>query len=252
MQRFLNLALLLLMPTALVSCATTGILPVDVPDVPRNEQAAMSNLRLGISYMQKGNLQFANSKLKKALAQAPDSSLTNWSNAVLEEKLGNIDVAEKLFRRAISLDKNDSEALNNYGAFLCRQSRVEKALEAFDQAVNNPLYQTPEFAYTNAGVCLVQQGQTEPARDYFYKALERNPAYPTALYQMALLNYGEGRFVRSHDYLQQLSPGARNNPKVLWLCAVTEHQLGNLKAANRCALQLRKNFPLARETDRLP
>ena len=246
----IKINLLLLLATFIVACATTGT--VDVHDLPRNPKAAETNVRLGISYMQQGKLPLANSKLKRALAQDPDSSLTNWTNAVLEEKLGNNDEAEKLFRRAVSLNKDDSEAQNNYGAFLCRQSRVEEALEAFEQAVANPLYQTPEFAYTNAGICLVQQNRAQDARDYFYKALEKNHGYPTALYQMALLNYGEGRYVRSRDYLKQLTTKARNNPKVLWLCAVTERQLGNLQASRQCAIQLRKNFPLAREIDRLP
>ena len=250
--RAIKIHLTVLFALLIVSCATTGSVPVDVPDVPRNPEAATTNVRLGISYMQQGKLPLANSKLKRALAQDPDSSLVNWTNAVLEEKLGNNDEADKLFRRAVSLNKDDSEAQNNYGAFLCRQSRVDEALEAFEQAVANPLYQTPEFAYTNAGICLVQQNRAQDARGYFYKALEKNHAYPTALYQMALLNYGEGRFDRSRDYLQQLNSKARNNPKVLWLCAVVERQLGNLQASRQCEIQLRKNFPLAREIDRLP
>jgi len=245
--------ILMIISLILTGCAATGPVSIpDVPDVPRNPKAAIVNVRLGINYMQMGKLPLANAKLKKALAQDPDSSLVNWTNAVLAEKLGETEDAEKLFRRAINLDKNDSEAHNNYGAFLCRLSRVDEALDQFNLAVANPLYQTPEYAYTNAGVCLVQQDRAPDAREYFFKALEKNSAYPTALYQMALLNYGEGRYARSHEYLQQLSYTARNNPKVLWLCAVTERQLGNMDASRDCAKQLRKNFPLAREIDRLP
>jgi Tfp pilus assembly protein PilF len=52
--------------------------------------------------------------------------------------------------------------------------------------------------------------------------------------------------------LNSLSERARDNPKVLWLCAATERQLGNLAAAERCAEQLKQNFPLSPEVDRLP
>jgi len=246
-----QLLLLLILTLSLVSCAMTSG-EADIPSLPRNPQAAENNVRLGVIYMQQGKMPLASTKFKRALAQDPNSSLVYWTNAVFEEKLGEVKTAEKYFRKAVQLNKNDSEAHNNFGAFLCRQGRVDEALEEFELAVKNPLYQTPEFAYTNAGVCLVQQNDSARAREYFHKALEINSNNATALYQMALLNYGEGRYVRAQDFLQRLSGQARNNPKVLWLCAATERQLGNFAEANRCKLQLRKNFPLSREADRLP
>lgn len=244
-------SVLLVLVLSLISCATT-MGESDVPSLPRNPQAAAANVRLGVIYMQQGKMLLANTKLKRALAQDPSSSLVYWTNALLEEKLGELETAEKYFSKAVRLDKNDSEAHNNFGAFLCRLERVEEALAEFQFAIDNPLYQTPEYAYTNAGVCLIQQNDTARAHGYLLQALEVNKSYPAALYQMALLNYGEGRYTRARDYLQKLGSKARNNPKVLWLCAVTERQLGNLFEANRCALQLRKNYPLSREADRLP
>ena len=251
MKQWFSQCIFLLAALLLTSCATTTLDP-DIPNIPRNPEAAVTNVRLGVKYMQQGRLQLADTKFKRALAQDPSSSLVWWTNALFAEKLGELDKAERYFRKAIRLNKKDSEAHNNFGAFLCRQERVEEALQEFDQAVANPLYATPEYAYTNAGVCLLQQGDNDRARDYLHKALEVNQNYAAALYQMALLNYGEGRYARASDFLQRLSSAARNNPKVLWLCAATYRQLGDLEAANRCARQLRKNFPLSREADRLP
>lgn len=246
-----QLLLLLFFALSLASCATTSGEP-DIPNIPRNPQAAENNIRLGVIYMQQGRMPLANTKFKRALAQDPSSSLVYWANAVFEEKLGEMETAEKYFRKAVQLNKKDSEAHNNFGAFLCRQGRVEEALKAFELAVENPLYQTPEYAYTNAGVCLIQQNDSTRAREYFHQALEINGRNATALYQMALLNYGEGRYPRAQDYLQKLGGQARNNSKVLWLCAATARQLGDFAEARRCELQLRKNFPLSREADRLP
>ncbi len=215
---------------------------------PRNPQAATINVKLGLTYLQQGNVNLAKAKLNRALEEGPESSMVNWANALLEERLGNLEGADAFYAKAIRLDPKDSEARNNYGAFLCRRGKVEAALAEFDAAVRNPLYETAEYAYFNAGMCAVQHGLPAQAEDYFKKALERNRNYASALYQMALLTYKQERFLPSRAYRQRLEQALETeDPKALWLCVMTERALGDYNEASRCEQRLKSGFPQSEE-----
>ncbi len=219
--------------------------------VGQNSRAAEINVRLGIGYMQKGNLALADRKLKRALKQDPDLSLVQWTNALLEEKLGNQKKAEIHYKKAVRLNKQDSEAYNNYGAFLCRQGRVEEALSAFESAVSNPLYATKDYAYTNAGICLAENGRDDDAKAYFIQALDENSVSAPANYQLALLYYNQSRYQQSSLIRKRIEGKAVSSPHVLWLCAVTERNLNNTVAADKCARKLLTNYPASKQADQL-
>lgn len=236
--------LLLVMIISMTACVKTT-----PPE--KNARAAELNVRLGVNYLQSGNFKLANRKLKKALAQNPRSSLVQWTNALLEEKLDHPEEAESHYKKAVKLNRNDSEAYNNYGAFLCRQQRVDEALQAFESAVNNPLYSTKDYAYTNAGICLNEQGRKDEAKAYFLKALEIHPPSASANYQLALLYYEQGGYRQSSLIRERIRGEAANTAHVLWLCAVTERQLGNNNRAGSCSKKLLHLYPASKEADKL-
>ena len=74
----------------------------------------------------------------------------------------------------------DSSTLNNYGNFLCVLGRLSEAEKAFSKAAENPLYDAPEIAMTNAGQCLYQNEEIERAEKYYRSALQLNPQVPQA------------------------------------------------------------------------
>ncbi|MGF1644078.1 MAG: type IV pilus biogenesis/stability protein PilW [Thiotrichales bacterium] len=236
----------------IVLAAGTGCAMLDPVTSTRNAQVAEINTKLGLDYLQNGNLNLAKSKLDRALTEDPLSSQVRWANALLEERLGDNAKAEAHYREAVRLNPTDSEALNFFGVFLCRQSNVTEALDAFDRAVRNPLYPTPEYAYTNAGICAAQNGYPAQADAYFRSALEKNPIYAMALYHMALLSYNEQRYLPARAYRQRLEQAMNEvDPRVLWLCAVTERRLGNLDEAHRCEDRLKREFPTSEEASSL-
>ena len=220
---------------------------------PEITRVAELNVRLGLDYLRQERFQLAKTKLERALSASPHSSQVQWAYALLQDKLGHEEAAERHFRKAISLSPNDAYAHNNYGSFLCRQGKVKKGLAEFDKAGTNPLYPEPESAWVNAGICLIRSSEddvsAEEAEQYFRKALEENPEYVLALYQMAALTSRQQRYLASRAYRQRLAEALqRDNPKVLWLCVVTERALNNDSEAARCAATLKADFPTSRET----
>ena len=214
----------------------------------KNPQAAELNVQLGLSYLQKERPDLAKIKLERALKQAPNSSKVNWAYALLEEKLGNMNSAAKYFEKATKLNPDDAEGRNNYGAFLCSQDQVPEALAQFKLAVANRLYETPEYAYLNAGMCAAGHDDAEQAEDYFRKALDKSEGYVSALYQMALLTYQQKRFLASRAFRQRATDAlSDDDPKLLWLCVMTERALKNSTEADECERSLKTNFPTSTE-----
>ena len=237
----LVILVLLLLAPMLVSCVGNRV-KVD------KARVAELNTRLGLEYLEQGRLGLARVKLERALHAQPHSASVNWANALLYEKLGETDKAESFFRKALRADSDSSEAHNNFGAFLCEQKRYDEGVKHFEKAAANPLYPTPEYALANAGLCLLDAGDEEGAESFLRKALERNPKYARALYQMALLTYEQKRYLSSRAYRERLDAVLKKkDPRVLWLCVVTERAMANYDDADRCEKLLKTTFPGSKE-----
>ena len=146
--------LLALLLPILTACVTVGGEPP-----AQNEKASAINVQLGIGYMEQNNFEQANQKLLKALRQNPDSATAHYVYAILQDQLLEKEVAGKHYKIAVELDPSDSAAANNYGKYLCLNGREAESEKYFLSALNNPLYRTPEIAYTNAGLCSLKTNE---------------------------------------------------------------------------------------------
>jgi len=171
----------------------------------KSQKASEYNSELGIRYLQQGRLKLADEKLRKALAQNPNSAQTNHYFALLQQRLGLNDQADSHFQKAIRITPKDPELRNNYGSFLCKTGRPKAAVAQFLDAVKNPLYSTPEFAYTNAGICLRKASNTNDtqAEKYFLLALEKKISFPSALLELAKLYADHGNRSKSQEFMMR-------------------------------------------------
>ncbi|MFP4079600.1 MAG: type IV pilus biogenesis/stability protein PilW [Ectothiorhodospira sp.] len=219
----------------------------------RRDRAAQVNVELGQHYLRRGELRHAKENLDRALEQDPGSAQVQAAQAMLQERLEKIDRADRHYRRALSL-ASDSDAgmlWNNYGAFLCRQDRLEDAEEAFAKAARDPLYPTPEMAWTNAGVCAQKVPDADKAERLLRRALEEEPQHAPALLEMMRLSFEAERHLQVRAYFQRLREVTRPSAEMLWMCHQAERALGNRDEAGRCALRLKNDFPDSEETTRL-
>lgn len=207
------------------------------------KEAAMTNLRLGSEYLQRGDRETALEKLSRAVEQDPDLAPAHAYLALTYEQLGQIDEADRHYRAAIRLARDDAGVQNMYAVYLCRRDRLDEADRYFRAAISIPDYATPETALTNAGVCRLKVPDAASAEDYFRKALEINPRYPDALWQMARLTHQAGRDFQTRAFLQRLSEVARLSAAALWLGYRVETALGGDKAAAEYADQLMQAYP---------
>ena len=224
-------------------CATVGEDGRVIDKEKKNADVSRANTMLGIEYLRAGNYETSREKLDKALAADPGNAEAHDAIAVLYEKVGKPDLAEKHYKKSLSLYLEIPRGHNNYGQFLCVQGRYEEAEKQFLIAANEPFYTTPALALTNAGLCATGIPDEEMAEKYFRQALQMDPQYPPALLQMAILNFSRSNYLSTRAYLERYQEDGQDTAESLWLGIRTEYALDDHQAWGNYAIKLRHNFP---------
>ena len=220
-----------------------NIRPSEIKESQVTNEIALTNLNLGIAYLKEGDYNKALEKLKKSLSADSDYAPTYNVLGLLYQLLGDNNKAEENFKRALAINNVDSSTLNNYGNFLCKQGRLEQAERSFLRAAENPLYEAPEIAITNAGQCLYVNNQIENSKKYFRQALQLNPRIPQALLKMSEINFEEKNYLSARAYLQRYQENIPHNAKTLLLGIRIEKKLGDKDAVSSYELLLKNSFP---------
>ena len=228
--------------TALQGCATSG---------GSKRKAADYHAQLGIGYLQRNRLKLAKQYLDKALKANRNSPTVQHYYALLQDRLGNKELAARYFARAVKKDAKNPELLNNYGSFLCKHGAVNRAEAAFLRATADPLYDTPEFAFANAGICLKKRGKILKASSYLRKALSLKPNFSSALFHMADLSYRQNENAKAQAYLYRYNERAPATPETLMLCYRISTALNETVSAQQCSSRLLANFPNSKEASEL-
>ncbi|MGE5526391.1 MAG: type IV pilus biogenesis/stability protein PilW [Rhodospirillaceae bacterium] len=233
-------------------CATeqpTSAYRPDVSSMGEDSDArkrARIHTELASGYFELGNLGVALEEVNEALRADPSYGPAYNVSALIHAGLKEDRLAEQQFERALRLNPVDSDANNNYGLYLCQRKREEEGIRYFLAALRNPLYQTPERSYVNAGLCSRRRGDLASAEEYFERALKLRPDQPQALYQLADILYARGDYGRARTYIaraSELMPTA----EALWLALRLERRLGDRNAEASYASKLRRSFPDSRE-----
>ncbi len=205
--------------------------------------AAADNVQLALAYMQEGNLARAKEKLDRALQEDPANPNLHSVYAQFYERINDQKKAESEFREAMRLAPGDPGQLNFYGVYLCNQHRVDEGVTKMLQVANNPLYRTPEAAYTNIGVCLLTAHRDDEAESAFRRALAAKPDFAEAAYQLADTELVHGRALEARErvdkFLKQYDP----TPDLLLLGWRASRTLGDAAATTQYAKTLRADFP---------
>lgn len=218
--------------------------------ISREEASAKIHTELGAQYYDRGQLGVALEEMSLALDSKPDYAPAYNVRGLVRMALHEDQLADEDFQHSLRLDSTDSDAHNNYGWFLCNRGKELDSIKHFMAALKNPLYSTPGKAYLNAGLCSMKAGNAKNAEEFLQKALTVQPNMPEALLGLANLYFTKADYAGAKSYFlifkrNNISPLTAEN---LWLAVRIERKLGDRIAENSYAMQLRKNFPDARET----
>ena len=209
---------------------------------------AYINVQLAIEYMKNKEFGLALSKLKKAMAYNPNLAVAHTTLAVLYEEIGENTLAERHYKRSISLDANDPRLRNNYGQYLCRHHNEREGIKQFDLAADNPLYASPYIPLSNAGACAMRINELAQAEQYFRRALQKQPKLAPVLFNMMRLSLKQGNYLQGRAYLQRYTAVAKHTADSLWNGYQIEKNLGDKAATANYAVRLKSRFPNAAQT----
>lgn len=218
--------------------------------VEKNTESARIHSELGSGYLEKKYYEIALEEFNESIKFDSNYALAYDGLGMVYSALRQDDKADANFKKSLQLDSTKSEAHNNYGTFLCTRGRYNESIPHFLEAVKNPLYPTPQFAYMNAGLCSLRTNDVKNAEIYLTKALQIDPLLYAADYQMALIEFNRSRFEAAKFYLKNVLI-ANPTPEALWLGVRVDRQLHDRDAEASHALELRLRYPESEQTKAL-
>jgi len=153
------------------------------PKKPQEEiiKTAKYHFKVGISYLNSGNLAEAIYNLNKAYAL--DKNNVDILNAlgIAYSKVGELDKAQQYFLEAIKINPKKIESYVNLGVLLAQKKDYGSALENFKIAANSPDYKSKEKVYYNMALIYKNLGNLNDYENKLKKSIAYNsfflPAY---------------------------------------------------------------------------
>ncbi|QJR15705.1 type IV pilus biogenesis/stability protein PilW [Usitatibacter palustris] len=217
--------------------------PTNDPVLADARRRAEAHTSLAAEYYARGIYGVALSETKLAIKDDPSFvAAWNMQGLVLME-LREDTMAREAFDRALRMDPNNSEVLNNYGWFVCVRGEHARGLEMLRRAGADPLYPTPEKAYLSAGLCMRRAGRSAEAETQLRAAVSIRPDLLGALFNLAELSYERGAMKDAENFITRYMRIASPNADAL-LLAVKIARANNDKIAEESYLQqMRRRFP---------
>lgn len=200
-------------------------------------------VELAVEYLRRQRYAQALQNAREALARDANHADAHNVIALIYDNLGELNDAERHFRRALSLQPKNPYYRNAFGFHLCKRQRYSDAEQEFLAALRNPLYSSPAVAWNNAGVCALRGGKSAQAEEYLSKALKLEPRMATALIEMAEIAYNGGKTALASDYLRRYHQVSSQTPRSLWLGIRIARKLGDKNMVASYELKLRTAFP---------
>ncbi|MEY6432451.1 type IV pilus biogenesis/stability protein PilW [Thioalkalicoccus limnaeus] len=254
MRNAVRLIAMAALSVLLGACASTGDTVDDgVTRFTTQQRESPGDLYVALAaeYYRMGQMEAALERAQRALQIDNRNGRAHYLMALILQSIGEDTSAARHFEQAISLEPQNGDFRNAWGAFLCRQGRYAEADAQFTEALANPLFAAPAVTLTNAAVCAINSGDPTKGEGYLRQALAREPNFAPALLRMAEIEYQRGDHRTARGYLERLMQTGPVTPQALLLGVRVERALGNRQGAQTYAQYLRQAFPEAPENNEL-
>lgn len=217
-----------------------------------DESALAAYTKLGMQYLQAGDLLSAKDTLQKAVsADAKYAPALNGLALVFQAEQER-DLADGYYKQAIAADPSSAMIHNNYGAFLYSLGRYEEACTQLQSATEDPFYTQRAQAFENLGRCYRLIGRVDAAEFVLKRAITLSPDRASAQIELADLYIEKGdqvaanqRFVEFKSLLEQGK--AQHFAKSLWVGVRLSRLAGSPSKAATYALLLKNLYPNSEE-----
>jgi len=124
-------------------------------------------------------------------------------------EIGRLDDAEKEYRIAVALEPDSSKSHYNLGLLYNKKGMFKSALYEYQKAVELDKDKDNPGLYYNRGVVLTRLKRYSEAKEEFLKALNVDPGYAKARFNLGCLLYNEGAY---QDAARELRATLKTDP----------------------------------------
>ncbi len=163
---------------------------------------------LAICREKAGDLAQALSAYDAALKLSPDESGIAHDLGRLAQRLGYLDIAEKLFLRMLTLRPGHIEATNNLACVQRDQNRYEDAIETLRALIQ--IHPESPILWNTLGTVLSDQGDVKAAMPFFDEALRLKPDFAKARYNRGNARQPMGDTLGALEDVEAARPGAES------------------------------------------
>ena len=157
---------------------------------------------------------------------------------------GRFDEAIENYRKALQINPNFAEALNNLGIALAAKGRFDEAIENYRKALQiNPNFSD---ALNNLGIALAAKGRFDEAIENYRKAIQINPNFAEALNNLGIALAAKGRFdeaIENYRQALQINPNFAEALDNLGIALAAQGQFDEAIENYRQAIQINPNRP---------
>lgn len=214
----------------LAACVTetTGGFNVEVSD----QKAMEDYIALARGYLDQGDL----TSVKRHLSNAAKINNNNaeiysiWGLVYARE--GEADLADESFRRSLRIDSKNSQARNNYAAFLFSNGRYRDAYTQLELVVKDTEYSARPQAFENLGLAALRLNKPDDAEAAFVRAVQLNRNQLGSILELTSLSLVKkntaqaGMYYRNYLTLQQFYK-LEHTARSLWVGIQLELAQGN-------------------------
>ncbi len=193
---------------------------------------ATTHYRMAQALFKGGRITEALGEMDQATALAPlNAEMANFHGQVLL-LAGRYPQAEKAFQKVLELDPYMTDTHNNLGALYDRMGRKTEAEEQYRLALADPAYTTPEKVRMNLGLLYASEGRDEEAVRELRKAVEIDPKYYQAHYELAARLDAAGKLEEATREYEVAAPDYRTSGEYHYRLGFAYLRLGDKARAS--------------------
>jgi type IV pilus assembly protein PilF len=231
-----------LVAAMLTACVTTNT--GGLPPAASDDEAIEVHVDAAKQYLGARDFESARRHLKKAMELAPKSPDVHDALALTFHASGEIELAEKHYKKAVSYGDGGSRYRINYANLLYQQQKYDQAEKQLEIIADDSLYEKRESALLLLGLTQQQLLNTSAAMRSFERALVLNPNNLRVLRELSIMRYEASDYPAAWEsFMHMREVAGQLNAEMLLLGIHLARELENTDAQVSFALALKNLHP---------
>ncbi len=169
--------------------------------------------------------------LSEAENRRPDDAAIEYDLALAYSQRGFEARALQHIKKALKIKPDYPEALNTLGYMYATRGKFDLARAAFEKALNDPFYQTPQIAALNLGELYERRGDSRKALSYYKQAVKLDPQSAEAWYRIGRISEKAGNNDEARHAYETAVQDSPNMAEAYLRLGIMSYRAGHLKDA---------------------